>query len=96
MSRRAVRWAIVALIAAKLKPGGILHMATDWEEYAQHMLETLSRSAGFRNCAGPGSYSPRPDYRPETRFERRGQRLGHGMWDLLFERVKNAHSNIEG
>ena len=93
--RRIVQPAFVELIGAKLKPGGILHMATDWEQYAQHMLEVLSRSAGFRNCAGPGKYSPRPDYRPETRFERRGQRLGHGVWDLLFERVENAHSSIK-
>ena len=84
--RRIVQPDFMELIAAKLRPGGILHMATDWEPYAGHMLEVLSGSDGFRNCAGPGNDSPRPDYRPETRFERRGQRLGHGVWDLLFER----------
>jgi tRNA (guanine-N7-)-methyltransferase len=85
--RRIVKPAFVELIATKLRPGGILHMATDWEQYAEHMLEVLSGSAGFRNCAGTGNYSTRPDYRPVTKFERRGQRLGHGVWDLLFERV---------
>lgn len=93
--RRIVQPPFLDLIAAKLKPGGILHMATDWEPYAQHMLDVLSRSAGFRNCAGPGRYSPRPDYRPETRFERRGQRLGHGVYDLLFERIEKANSSIK-
>jgi tRNA (guanine-N7-)-methyltransferase len=68
-------------------PGGILHMATDWENYAEHMLATAGASAAFRNCAGAGRFSPRPDYRPVTKFEQRGQRLGHGVWDLLFERA---------
>jgi tRNA (guanine-N7-)-methyltransferase len=85
--RRIVQPAFVELIATKLRPGGILHMATDWEPYAEHMLGVLSQSDAFRNCADPGNYSPRPDYRPATKFERRGQRLGHGVWDLLFERV---------
>ena len=85
--RRIVQPAFVDLIAGKLKSGGILHMATDWQPYAEHMLQVLSAAAGFRNLAGAGNYSPRPDYRPVTKFERRGQRLGHGVRDLIFERI---------
>jgi len=85
--RRIVQPAFIELLARKIKPGGILHMATDWEDYARHMLEVMGESAAFRNCAGSGNYSPQPDYRPVTKFERRGQRLGHGVWDLLFERI---------
>ena len=85
--RRIVQPVFIELLARKIKPGGILHMATDWKDYAKHMLEVVEQSPVFRNCAGSGSYSPRPDYRPVTKFERRGQRLGHGVWDLLFERI---------
>jgi tRNA (guanine-N7-)-methyltransferase len=85
--RRIVQPGFIELLARTIKPGGILHMATDWEDYARHMLEVMEKSAAFRNCAGAGNHSPRPDYRPVTKFERRGQRLGHGVWDLLFERV---------
>ena len=85
--RRIVQPAFIELLARKIKPGGILHMATDWEDYARHMLEVIEESAAFRNCASAGNYSPRPDYRPVTKFEQRGQRLGHGVWDLLYERV---------
>ena len=85
--RRIVQPGFIELLARKIKPGGILHMATDWEDYARHMLEVMGESAAFRNCAGSGNYSPRPGYRPVTKFERRGQRLGHGVWDLLFERI---------
>ena len=84
--RRIVQDEFIALVAQKIKPGGILHMATDWENYAEQMLAVAGNSTAFRNCAGAGNYSPRPDYRPTTKFELRGQRLGHGVWDLLFER----------
>ena len=84
--RRIVQTEFIGLLAKKIKPGGILHMATDWENYARHMLAVLGESSAFRNCAGPGNFSPRPEYRPTTKFEQRGQRLGHGVWDLLFER----------
>lgn len=84
--RRLIQPAFVALLAHKLRPGGVLHMATDWQHYAEQMLDTVSRDAGFVNRAGEKQYSPRPDYRPLTKFEQRGQRLGHGIWDLLFER----------
>jgi tRNA (guanine-N7-)-methyltransferase len=83
--RRIVRLEFIELLAQKLKPGGILHMATDWKNYAEHMLEVMEQSADFRNCAGEGRYSEKPGYRPVTKFERRGQKLGHGVWDLLFE-----------
>ncbi len=85
--RRILQPAFVALIARKLKPGGSLHMATDWEPYAQHMLELMEASQVFVNCSGKGQYSARPGYRPVTKFERRGQRLGHGVWDLLYRRA---------
>ncbi len=85
--RRIVQPAFVELVASKLKPGGILHMATDWENYAGHMLEVMNRSAEFRNCAAGGQYSEKPDYRPVTKFERRGRKLGHGVWDLLFKKM---------
>ena len=85
--RRIVQPAFAELVAAKLRTCGILHMATDWEPYAEHMMDVMSGQTGFRNHAGTGNFSPRPDYRPETKFERRGQRLGHGVWDLVFERI---------
>jgi tRNA (guanine-N7-)-methyltransferase len=85
--RRIVQPDVVELLARKLRPGGLLHMATDWEHYAQHMLEVMTGTASFRNCAGPGGTSPRPDSRPVTKFEQRGLRLGHGVRDLLFERI---------
>ena len=84
--RRIVQDEFIELLAQKIQPGGILHMATDWENYAEQMLAVAGNSSAFRNCAGAGNYSPRPDYRPTTKFELRGQRLGHGVWDLLFER----------
>lgn len=83
--RRIVSPEFTALIARKLKRGGVFHLATDWQDYAEQMLAVLSAAADFRNLAGDGVYSPRPDWRPLTKFEQRGQRLGHGVWDLLFE-----------
>ena len=85
--RRLIQAPFVELLASRLRPGGILHLATDWEPYAEQMLEVLDASAGLENCAGAGQFSPRPEERPETKFERRGQRLGHGVWDLLYRRV---------
>lgn len=84
--RRIVQPGFVQLIARKLRAGGIFHMATDWQDYAEHALAVLQASDAFSNCAGDGNYSAKPEYRPLTKFERRGQRLGHGVWDLLFER----------
>lgn len=80
--RRLVQSEFIRLLAAKLKSGGYLHLATDWENYAQQMLEVLSQESALANsCTG---FTPRPAYRPLTKFERRGLKLGHGVWDLLF------------
>ncbi len=84
--RRIVQPEFADLVYRALIPGGLLHMATDWEDYAGQMLRVLSEHPGFDNMAGRGGYSPRPEDRPLTKFEQRGQRLGHGVWDLLFER----------
>lgn len=84
--RRQVQPEWAQLVRRKLRIGGKLHMATDWQEYAEHMLAVLSVAEGFSNTSPDGGYLPRPDYRPETKFERRGQRLGHGVWDLIFAR----------
>lgn len=85
--RRIVQLEFAERVRRKLKPGGVLHMATDWEPYAEHMLEIMSAAPGYRNQAADGTYVPRPEERPSTKFERRGERLGHGVWDLKFERV---------
>ena len=82
--RRIVQPEFVARIVKKLKPGGVLHTATDWEPYAEHMLEVLNGEPGLTNTAK--DYAPKPTYRPETKFERRGERLGHGVWDLVFRK----------
>lgn len=84
--RRLVQPGFIDLLASRLAPGGRLQLATDWEPYAQQMLEVVGASADFVNLAGATGYMPRPDWRALTRFERRGQRLGHGVWDLSFER----------
>ena len=85
--RRIVQPEFVQLVREKLRPGGVLHMATDWEHYAEQMLETLDAAEGFENIAGIGQYSSRPDYRPMTKFEKRGERLGHGVWDLIYKKL---------
>ncbi|MCU7929520.1 MAG: tRNA (guanosine(46)-N7)-methyltransferase TrmB [Candidatus Thiodiazotropha sp. (ex Codakia rugifera)] len=85
--RRIVQTEFANLIHRVLIPGGVLHMATDWQDYAHQMMEVLSHHSGFRNQMGPQQFSPRPDARPITKFEKRGERLGHGVWDLLFERT---------
>jgi tRNA (guanine-N7-)-methyltransferase len=83
--RRLVQSPFIQSLAQRLKPGGVMHLATDWENYAEQMLEVLSAEPLLKNQAE--GYSPRPDYRPLTKFEQRGLRLGHGVWDLLFERI---------
>ncbi len=85
--RRIVQPEWAQLVRQKLKVGGVLHMATDWEPYAEHMLEVLSAAPGYRNLAEDGRFVPRPSERPVTKFERRGERLGHGVWDLKFQRI---------
>ncbi|KML69152.1 tRNA (guanosine(46)-N7)-methyltransferase TrmB [Pectobacterium peruviense] len=86
--RRIVQVPFVELVQSKLKVGGVFHMATDWEPYAQHMLEVMTSVAGYRNLSDNNEYVVRPESRPLTKFEARGQRLGHGVWDLMFERIK--------
>jgi tRNA (guanine-N7-)-methyltransferase len=85
--RRIVQPAFAALVARKLAPGGLFHLATDWEEYALHMREVLEAEPELRNVAGPGEFSPTPPWRRDTHFERRGTKLGHGTWDLVYERT---------
>lgn len=85
--RRLINPEFVQLLRQKLKPGGVMHLATDWEDYAEQMMEVMTAAEGFDNQAGEYSYSERPAYRPLTKFEQRGQRLGHGVWDLLFEKT---------
>jgi tRNA (guanine-N7-)-methyltransferase len=84
--RRIVQPAFAELVRQKLKIGGVLHMATDWEAYAEHMLEVMNVAPGYRNLAADGRCVERPAERPITKFERRGERLGHGVWDLKFQR----------
>lgn len=80
--RRLIQPPFVALLASRIAPGGYLHCATDWQDYAEQMLEVLSAEPTLQNTAS--SYALRPDYRPVTKFENRGVRLGHGVWDLIF------------
>lgn len=85
--RRLIQPAFVEFLAGRVAPGGLLHLATDWADYAEQMLATVDASPSWSNRAGPGHYSPCPDWRIETHFERRGTRLGHGVWDLVYERT---------
>ena len=85
--RRIVQPVFAQLVRRKLKPGGVWHMATDWQDYAEHMLEVMNAAEGFSNISATGEYVERPETRPLTKFEQRGHRLGHGVWDLIFEKV---------
>lgn len=84
--RRIVNSGFVALLARKLKSGGYFHAATDWENYAGHMLAVLLANKDFSNTSNTNTFCGRPEYRPLTKFEQRGLRLGHGVWDLIFSR----------
>ena len=84
--RRLIQSPLVAELAKRLKPGGYLHCATDWEEYGAQQLEVLSLDPLLENTAPETGFAPRPDYRPLTKFEQRGLRLGHGVWDVVFRR----------
>lgn len=94
--RRLIRPDFVSLLASRIAPGGYLHCATDWEHYAVQMLSVLAAEPQLKNTAGPieigetaatcQGFAPRPEYRPITKFEARGHRLGHGVWDLVFQR----------
>lgn len=83
--RRLIQPPFVQLLASRLKPGGYIHCATDWENYAEQMLDVLSGEPTLQNTSE--GYAPRPEFRPQTKFETRGLRLGHGVWDLIFKRV---------
>ncbi|GAA4860185.1 tRNA (guanosine(46)-N7)-methyltransferase TrmB [Luteimonas vadosa] len=85
--RRLLQPAFALLLVRKLAPGGRLHLATDWQDYAEQMWDVLDATPGLRNRAGPRGHVQRPEWRPQTHFESRGQRLGHGVWDLLYDRV---------
>lgn len=85
--RRFVSAERMALVVQKLKTGGWFHTATDWEPYALSMVDVLEQVHGLRNRYGAGQYAPRPDWRPLTKFERRGEAAGHGVWDLIYEKI---------
>ncbi len=85
--RRIVQPEFAQTIRGKLAIGGVFHMATDWENYAEHMLEVMQVAEGYENTSDTADYVPRPDFRPLTKFEQRGHRLGHGVWDLIFKRI---------
>jgi tRNA (guanine-N7-)-methyltransferase len=85
--RRILQPAFLDRLARVIRPGGFFHAATDWQDYAEHMMDVFGADGQrFENRGGPGKYTGRPDERPLTKFERRGQRLGHGVWDLIFTR----------
>ena len=86
LKRRIVQSEWLDQVASALISGGRLHMATDWEHYAMHMLETTDAHIAFTNEAGKGEFTPRPTSRPLTKFEQRGHRLGHGVWDLFYQK----------
>ncbi len=87
--RRLIQAPLIAKLAARLKPGGYLHCATDWQPYADQILEVLGAEALLKNTVAETTdgYAPKPDYRPLTKFENRGIKLGHGVWDVVFRRA---------
>jgi len=88
--RRLIQAPFVKRLVQKLKPGGYIHVATDWQDYAEQVLAVLSADTMLRNTAT--GYAPRPAYRPLTKFEQRGLKLGHGVWDLLFRKKNSEHA----
>jgi tRNA (guanine-N7-)-methyltransferase len=85
--RRIIQPSTVRLLASRMRPGAILHLATDWEAYAQHMLEMITSAEGFVNLSTRGGFCCKPDWRPQTKYEKRAERLGHKVRDLLFKRA---------
>jgi len=85
--RRIIQPEFVSQLAQKLKAGGLFHMATDWEDYALHMMRVMSASAEFENKFGEKNFAPDPGERGLTKFEKRGMKLGHGVWDLVFTKT---------
>jgi len=88
--RRLIDTAFVAELAAKLRPGAVLRLATDWQDYAEQMLAVCNADPHLASLSADRTYVPRPDFRPPTRFERRGERLGHGVWDLAYTKLETA------
>ncbi len=84
--RRLIEASFVSLLGQKLRPGGILRLATDWQEYAEQMLRVCNANPDLQTLSADATYVPRPEFRPPTRFERRGERLGYGVWDLAYSR----------
>ncbi len=84
--RRIVQPDFAQDIRQKLTIGGVFHMATDWQPYAEHMMEVMESAQGYSNQAGEEKYSPQPDFRPSTKFQRRGEGKGHGVWDLMYQK----------
>lgn len=85
--RRLIQPEFVSLLLQRIKTGGFIHCATDWQDYAEHILAVLDAEGNLVNTQPGGGFSPRPETRPLTKFEQRGQRLGHGVWDLVY--IKN-------
>lgn len=85
--RRLIQPGFIDLLASRVAPGGLLHLATDWAEYAEHMRDVMAQAAGWRNRSSTGDYIECPPWRIRTHFEQRGRKLGHGVWDMLHERI---------
>ena len=88
--RRIIQTSFLDILKNKLINGGIVHIATDWEDYAEHIMETMENHPDFKNTAGDHIYSTRPKHRPLTKFENRGQKLGYGVWDIIFINSKGG------
>ena len=88
--RRIIQTSFLDILTKKLKTDGIVHIATDWKDYAEHIMKTLESHQHFKNTLGGHIYSPRPKHRPLTKFENRGQKLGHGVWDIIFTNSKGG------
>jgi tRNA (guanine-N7-)-methyltransferase len=85
--RRIIQPALIALLASRMRPGALLHLATDWEPYAAYMLEVMQSSDGFVNLSPTGDFCAQPEWRPRTKYEKRGEGLGHQVRDLLFKKA---------
>lgn len=92
--RRIVNAHFAELLQTKLKHQGILHMATDWENYAEHMLQVMQHSPGWKNLSSNNRFVPKPDDRPITKFQKRGEKLGHGVWDLMFAKSNSMDGGM--
>lgn len=89
--RRLIQSEFVGILIECIRPGGFIHCATDWQDYAEHIQIVLDAEPGLINSQKEGGFSPRPETRPLTKFEQRGQRLGHGVWDLIYHKVAQAN-----